>query len=317
MFVTKERCHFSLLVIIAGTVPGSSLQVSTSNFLLRPTAHLGIDHGRLFPLKVASSRSEDEMPTGNKSPWTAPQQLSMISAAAPLKLVAGSIAGIFGLLTREMKSLTFHQQMVFAATFCLGFFLGRVRPFWKRFTDVNDIPSSLFGKNAPALRGRAITVSDGDTIRFLHQPTPWFHPSKLQKGEKASVVALPIRLCTIDTPETAKFGKPGQPFGPEAKSHLKSMLEDKLVYVRLLQKDQYSRAVAEVFTGKFPFWQRYMDAEMLEEGLAEVYTGGGAVYGPLGKDEYMAIEAKARKAKKGIWSLGKRESAAEYKKRTK
>ena len=90
-----------------------------------------------------------------------------------------------------------------------------------------------------------------------------------------------------------------------------------MVYVRLLQKDQYSRAVAEVFTGRFPFWQRYMDAQMLSEGLAEVYTGGGAVYGPLGKDEYLAIEEKARKQKKGIWSLNNRETAAEYKRRTK
>jgi hypothetical protein len=53
--------------------------------------------------------------------------------------------------------------------------------------------------------------SDGDTIRFLHTPTR-FHPIDLRKEqeEKASATALPIRICTIDTPETAKFGKSGQ-----------------------------------------------------------------------------------------------------------
>lgn len=246
-------------------------------------------------------------------------RLMMQSSAivtAPFKLFAGTVAGVFSLIMKEIKSLTFHQKTFFLATFVLGFFMGRLRPFWKRYTDVNDIPSSFFGNNAPVLRGRAVRVSDGDTIRFLHQPTR-FHPAKLRKGEKASAVALPVRLCTIDTPETAKFGKTGMAFGVEAKEHLKSMLEDKVVYARLLQKDQYSRAVAEVYTTKFPFLQRFMDAEMLKEGLAEVYLGGGAVYGPLGKEEYLAIEEKAKKAKKGIWSQKNRETAAEYKRRTK
>ena len=98
------------------------------------------------------------------------------------------------------------------------------------------------------------------------------------------------------------------------------MLEDKIVRIQLLQKDQYGRAVAEVFTSRFPFvpfLRKHMDAQMLKQGLAEVYTGGGAVYGPLGKDEYISLQEKAMNAKKGIWSLKGRESAAEYKKRTK
>ncbi|KAL3906283.1 MAG: hypothetical protein SGARI_004073 [Bacillariaceae sp.] len=56
---------------------------------------------------------------------------------------------------------------------------------------------------------------------------------------------------------------------------------------------------------------------MLREGLAEVYLGMGAVYGPLGKDAYVNIMEDAKAKKKGIWSLKNRESAAEYKKRTK
>lgn len=298
---------FALFLAIVRIAPCLSLTIApvTSKFL-RPVNNLN-----RIPLLALQTAAGDY----NQNEQTPLQSSSIV--VAPLKVASGIFASVLGLISKEVKSLSFHQKLFFVATFCLGFVLGRVRPFWKRYTDVNDIPSSLFGSSASALRGRAVSVSDGDTIRFLHQPLPWFHPSEVQKGEKVSEIALPVRLCTIDTPETAKFGKPGQPFGPEAKEHLKTMLDDRVVHVRLLQKDQYSRAVAEVFTRKFPFGKKYMDVEMLKEGLAEVYTGGGAVYGPLGKDGYLQLEEKARKAKKGIWSLDKRETAAEYKRRTK
>lgn len=95
-------------------------------------------------------------------------------------------------------------------------------------------------------------------------------------------------------------------------------MENRIVRIRLLQKDQYGRAVAEVYTSKLPFslFRTYVDAQLLKEGLAEVYTGGGAVYGPLGKDKYLKLQEKAQHLKKGIWSHTKRESAAEYKRRT-
>lgn len=233
--------------------------------------------------------------------------------------------GTTTLLREELGRLTPVQTALFGAAFLLGLALGRVRPFWRRLTSVADVPRSYFGPTAGALRGHAVTVTDGDTIRLLHRPT-WLHPSEVdtgkQKGnnrkrkERVSEVALPIRVCTIDTPETAKFGKSGQPFGEEAKDRLKKMLDGKTVKARLLQRDQYGRAVGEVFTGRWPF-RRYVDEEMLKAGLAEVYQGSGAVYGPKGKDEYLEMENVARKQKIGIWSQKKRESAAEYKRRTK
>ena len=96
------------------------------------------------------------------------------------------------------------------------------------------------------------------------------------------------------------------------------MLENKLVYVRLLQKDQYGRAVAQVFTRRRVFGKKHVDEQMLKAGLGEVYQGAGAVYGPKGLDHYLELEEEAKKKKLGIWSQGKkRESAADYKKRTK
>jgi len=86
--------------------------------------------------------------------------------------------------------------------------------------------------------------------------------------------------------------------------------------------DQYGRAVAEVFvtTWKWFFWRQreYVDEYMLKAGLAEVYQGGGAVYGPRGREAYLQLEADAQSKKVGMWSQGKqRESAADYKRRNK
>eukprot|EP00521_Asterionellopsis_glacialis_P017718 CAMPEP_0195298450 /NCGR_PEP_ID=MMETSP0707-20130614/23497_1 /TAXON_ID=33640 /ORGANISM="Asterionellopsis glacialis, Strain CCMP134" /LENGTH=297 /DNA_ID=CAMNT_0040360567 /DNA_START=189 /DNA_END=1082 /DNA_ORIENTATION=- len=230
------------------------------------------------------------------------------------------------MIGEELHNLTPIQRIILVVTFVAGCQVGKTRPFWKRMTNVMDIPSNYFGPKAPILRGRAVSVTDGDTIRFLHVPT-FFHPTSIRTSqkEKVSSVAMPIRLCTYDTPETAKFGKPGQPFGEEAKSHLQELLSPptttksgrgRVIKVRLLQKDQYGRAVAQVFTGRWPF-RRYIDEQMLQVGLAEVYQGMGAVYGPKGKEEYLRMEKQARDHKRGIWSQTERESAAAYKKRTK
>lgn len=111
---------------------------------------------------------------------------------------------------------------------------------------------------------------------------------------------------------------PSQPFGKEAKEHLTSLLEKKRIHVRLLQADQYGRGVGQVFVrGLWPWQRTFADEHMLKAGMAEVYLGGGAVYGPLGKDAYLELQDDARQRKVGIWSLRNRESAAEYKKRTK
>jgi len=203
----------------------------------------------------------------------------------------------------------------FSASFVLGFRVGRIRPRWQRLTSVQDIPSTFFGPTAPMLRGKVVTVTDGDTLRFLHVPTI-FHSTRIPKGDKMSLVALPIRLNTIDAPETAKFGKPGQAFGIEAKETLHSLTLNKTIRIRLLRKDQFGRAVAEVRTGIWPFY-RYMDEQMLRYGMAEVYQGGGAVYGSRGKKAYLGMEETARSNKLGMWSLEERESAADFKARMK
>lgn len=202
-----------------------------------------------------------------------------------------------------------------AAAFAAGFSLGR-RPnaWWRRFVISHDIPQSFFENgNSRWLRGRVVSVSDGDTFRFRHSPTI-FHSSRLPPDTKLSASTIPVRICTIDTPETAKFGKPGQPFGDEARLELSGLILNKVVKIRPLHRDQYGRVVAEVY--RWP--NTYLDVRMLKAGLAEVYQGGGAVYGRLGIDAYLDLQKKAQNKGKGMWSMAeKRESAADYKARTK
>lgn len=256
------------------------------------------------PLYMAAKRKVAKTVAGNKI---------MPAARAVLACVSKVLATILV----EMKQLSKIQALLFVAIFWIGWTIGRSPSSigglaLKRFQDANEIPSSFFGPTAPMLRGRVTSCSDGDTIRFLHVPNR-LSPSQLEMGQTQTEFCLPIRLCSMDTPETAKFGKPGQPFGQEAKEYLQKLIDQKMIKIRLLQKDQYGRAVAEVYAPN----GKGCDELMLKKGLAEVYLGGGAVYGPLGKDKYLALEAEAKKKKLGIWSQGERESAADFKKRTK
>lgn len=224
-------------------------------------------------------------------------------------------------LVRDDRQVQIMLGAAAALSFGVGFRLGRVRPAWRRHTDVASVPD--VGPASPYLRGRIVSVSDGDTMRFVHAPMPW-QSGRLGDGERVSDVALPVRICSIDTPETAKFGKPGQPYGDVAKEYLSSMVEDRIVGVKILSKDQYGRAVCQVRKRRsllsfvpVPGWYLQVDEAMLKAGLAEVYTGGGAVYGPKSQDYYLKLQAKAQRAGKGMWAEKDRESAAEYKARMK
>lgn len=200
---------------------------------------------------------------------------------------------------------------VAVTSFAAGFQLGRSTGLvWRRFTSGHAVPQSLINGDH-WLRGRVVSVSDGDTFRLRHAPT-LFHSTHRLSDEKLSTSTIPVRICTIDTPETAKFGKAGQPYGDEAKQFLTDLILDKTVKIRLLDRDQYGRVVAEVYR-----WPNiYPDVRLLQAGLAEVYEGSGAVYGRLGKQAYMRLQEAARQRKVGIWSLGeKRETASAYKAR--
>jgi micrococcal nuclease len=251
---------------------------------------------------------------GKTPPFTIPEPLQEY-----LNLLQEQVPSLPPQIQETYESFT-STQLAYAGAACgvsffMGLRVGRIRPVWRAYRDVTEISNSAIGPDSPFLQGRAVSISDGDTIRFWHTPT-MFSAKSPPKDARISQVALPIRICTIDTPETAKFGKSGQPFGVDAKDYLSGLLENRNIQVQILTKDQYGRAVAQVRTGVWPFY-KYADQKMLQAGLAEVYRGGGAVYGDKGLVAYSAMETKAQGKKRGMWSQGdKRESAAEYKART-
>ena len=112
--------------------------------------------------------------------------------------------------------------------------------------------------------------------------------------------------------------------GEEAKKRLSDLVLNRAVRVKLLGKDQYGRAVGELFyrpVRLVPFITRNASDVMLGEGMGVVYQQGGAVYGKgeVGKrrkEKLLEIEARAREARKGVWGLGG-ETPAEFKARMK
>ena len=165
--------------------------------------------------------------------------------------------------------------------------------------------------------GRVEKIIDGDTIRVRHWP---FYPLSLGSGYsgKLSESTMSIRIYGVDCPEVAHFGNPEQPYAKEATDYTRSMVDGKIVRLKLLRKDQYQRAVAKVTTrGALPFTKIDVSVQLAEQGLATLYTGGGAEY----DDKRDVLEKKialAKQRKRGMWKDGKKlETPAEYKRKTK
>jgi endonuclease YncB( thermonuclease family) len=192
-----------------------------------------------------------------------------------------------------------------------------------QFSTANDVPAAYFKKHRH-LYGFCERVIDGDTIRIRHVPGfGWgvrSTPAPLQQRGIAKDT-LSIRIYGVDTPETGKNKRQtSQPYGDEATDFTTALVYHQMVKVTLLRRDQYGRAVAVVETIPTGILGRLrgpkdVSMELSRAGLAELYTGGGAEYA----DKRGALEAaiaKAQRAKRGMWSLEHRQSAADFKKKT-
>ena len=175
-------------------------------------------------------------------------------------------------------------------------------PF-RRYATAADIPKAMYRKNR-IIRGRVVKVIDGDTIRIRHTPLYPLAKSGDYSG-KLSECTVSVRFYGVDAPETAKFGNPEQPYAREAKEYVASRVDGKIVRVKLLRKDQYSRAVAKVTVRHrvLPFLRTDLTKGLAERGYATLYTGGGAEYD--GKREVLEKKIKrAQRRRRGIWSNG-------------
>ena len=162
---------------------------------------------------------------------------------------------------------------------------------------MDDIPSDYFTENK-SIYGRVEKVIDGDTIRVRHCPTFFTCPDP-ETGKKLSDSTLSIRMYGVDSPELQKkkSDPPSQPFAKEAKDFTSDLIMQKTVEIKLLKKDQYSRAIAKVQSGT-----QDISLELLQRGYATMYKGKGAEYDGNRKVFELAQEV-AKQKKVGIWSL--------------
>jgi endonuclease YncB( thermonuclease family) len=182
------------------------------------------------------------------------------------------------------------------------------------YNNADDIPASVI-KSHGSIYGRVIKVVDGDTMRIRHLPWHPFPSSSSYTG-KLSDNTISVRIYGVDAPEVAKFGNPDMFMGQEAKVYVEKRVDGKVVKVKLLRKDQYGRVVGNVSVRRtIPFLPRMdLSMDLAKNGLATLYTGGGAEYDGHKEALISAIET-AQKKKMGVWSNGVENmvSPAQYK----
>lgn len=109
-----------------------------------------------------------------------------------------------------------------------------------------------------------------------------------------------VRLLGINTPEIAHDREPGQPGGQEAKKRLTALIGGQVVqlFTDKERRDNYGRLLAQVYHRD----GRWINAELVREGLAHVYT-----FPPNFRwtAELLQAEAEARRKRLGIWATSR------------
>lgn len=132
--------------------------------------------------------------------------------------------------------------------------------------------------------GRALYVSDGDTITF-----------QTKQGEK-----FKIRMYGIDAPEKA------QPYGPQSTGILKNLILNETLNVEIFNTDRYGRKVAKIYVGK-----QDINAEMIRLGAAWHYR---AYDKSSSYQQYEDLEKYARQNRKCLWNRDNPTPPWEYRK---
>ncbi|WVR06312.1 hypothetical protein IAU60_003342 [Kwoniella sp. DSM 27419] len=195
------------------------------------------------------------------------------------------------------------------------------RRYWRRIRNANSVTTGMLERKT-WIRGVVTSVGDGDNLRLFHTPGPFFrYPLKLRSipttAKELKDETLHIRIAGVDAPENAHFGQPAQPHAKESLDWLRATVLGRRMRCQLLAKDQYNRIVAVPYISRSLLWDKPLPLLMLKEGMAVVYEAGGAEYGPWGLDKMKSVEADAKKAKRGLWSLKKFEHPSDYKARMK
>ncbi|MFW6115150.1 MAG: thermonuclease family protein [Thermodesulfobacteriota bacterium] len=141
----------------------------------------------------------------------------------------------------------------------------------------------LFPNPSIAGRFKVTHVYDGDTIM----------------AEGCDIVIY-VLLAGIDAPEIAlQEHEEEQRFGRKAKHYLEQAILDEWIEIKAygLGPYPYNHLIGEIF-----LQNKNINIQMIREGLAEVWREQlpqGLVIAP-----YIDAEEEAKKARRGIWSLG-------------
>lgn len=123
---------------------------------------------------------------------------------------------------------------------------------------------------------RVVRVFDGDTVEVVREPGP----------EGGRTERLRIRLHGIDAPER------GQPWNRRAREALAARTLGKTVRINAVETDRYGRTVGEMYADDV-----CVGCELVREGHVWVYRR-------FTDDRVLlALEADARAARRGLWSL--------------
>ncbi|MDY0220002.1 MAG: thermonuclease family protein [Desulfobacterium sp.] len=135
---------------------------------------------------------------------------------------------------------------------------------------------------------KVVKVYDGDSIKVT---------ASNRRSDTESNLTFMVRLVGIDAPESSYKRRAGQPFSREAKQMLISLVAGKQVVLKTHGMDAYNRQLAEVFAQGIN-----VNLAMVTAGMAELYRGN-PVSG-LDMDPYRRAQDEAKRAYRGIWSLG-------------
>ncbi|KAI3402972.2 LCL3 [Candida oxycetoniae] len=202
------------------------------------------------------------------------------------------------------------KVLLFSAGIAVSAILGyRIyRRYFKRIRTILDLTPEILEDNQK-LYGYVTRVGDGDNFRFYHTPGGWLlgwgwlRHVPLKNKIIMRDETLMIRLCGVDAPERAHFGKPAQPFSEDALEWLRNYVYGRYVTITPYSIDQYKRIVARCQVWKWS-GKKDVSAEMLKNGVAIVYEGkANAEFGDC-EDWYRRLEKRAKWFKRGVWSLG-------------
>ena len=116
--------------------------------------------------------------------------------------------------------------------------------------------------------------------------------ARSKDGDSLTVGSREVRLFGIDAPEfdqTCTRKGASWSCGTKAADHLSRLVTGRDVRCRLVSTDQYGRSVSRCTVGTTD-----INAEMVESGFATAFRQYSS--------DYVAAEARAKSAKRGIWS---------------